>query len=203
MKRIRLSYWRAALGLAAAALMVAGALCAQEANGLRKAPELAFQIPGRGQHLLSQLHGRVIALEFILTTCPHCQAAAQTMTKLQQEYGPRGFQALDLAINGVDEGRTPEQADALVGLFAATYRVGFPVGWVQRDQFMAFMGFSFAEYTVVPQVVLIDRKGFIRYQTAARGEDKLREEGMLRQHIEELLAQHDGASAKTGSVAKR
>lgn len=186
----------------AIAMFCATGLFAQEANSLRKAPELAFQIPGQGQKLLSQLRGKVVVIDFILTTCPHCQAAAQMLTRLQAEYGPRGFQALDLAINGLDEGRTPQQADSLASMFQAMYRVGFPVGWIPRDQFMSFMGFSLAEYMVVPQVVVIDRKGMIHYQTAARGEDKLREEGTLRQHIEELLALHDTASTKT-HVAKR
>jgi hypothetical protein len=44
---------------------------------------------------------------------------------------------------------------------------------------------------VVPQIVLIDRKGFIRYQTPAEsGEewDKVMNETAMREHIEQLLA---------------
>jgi thiol-disulfide isomerase/thioredoxin len=179
---------------------------AQEANGLRKAPELAFHLPGQGDALLSQLRGKVVCVSFILTTCPHCQEASRVMTKLQQEYASRGFQAVDLAINGLDEGRTPQQADALVTMFARNFQVGFPVGWIPRDQFMSFMGFSLAEYTVVPQLALIDRKGYIHYQTAARG--GAHDEATLRPQIEELLAQGTGASAHSSSktrtaVAKR
>ena len=175
---------------------------AQDSNGVRKAPELAFTLPGQGEHLLSQYRGKAVALEFILTTCPHCQAASRLMSRLQQDYGPRGFQALDLAINGLDDGRTAQQADLLVETFARNFQVGFPVGWVPRDQFVTFMGFSFAELTVVPQLVLIDRKGYIRYQTPPRGEENAMKEATLRQRIEELLAP-SGASTKTRSVAKR
>ena len=179
---------------------------AQDAKQLRKAPELAFHLPGQGERLLSQARGHVVAVSFILTTCPHCQEASREMTKLQQEYGSRGFQAIDLAINGLDEGRTPQQADTLVEMFARNFQVGFPVGWVQRDQFMSFMGFSLAEYTVVPQLALIDRKGYIHYQTPARG--GAHDEATLRPMIEELLAQGAGASTHSSSktrtaVAKR
>lgn len=169
---------------------------AQTTNEIRKAPELAFHVPGQGEQLLSQYRGKVVALEFILTTCPHCQAASKVMTEFQQQYGSRGFQALDLAINGLDENRTPQQADVLIEMFSRNYQVGFPVGWVPRDQFMSFLGFSFAEYTVVPQLVLIDRKGYIHYQTPPRGDQNSTTPATIQQRIEELLALRDTVARK-------
>ncbi len=170
--------------------LASSSIQAQQAE-IRKAPELAFTIPGQGQRLLSQYRGKVVALEFILTTCPHCQAASREMTKFQQEYGPRGFQAIDLAINALDEGRTPDQAAQMVQMFAQSFQVVSPVGYIPRDQMMSFMGFNMAERMVVPQLVLIDRKGYIHYQTPA-GESadwqKLMNNNAIQQHIEELLA---------------
>ena len=69
------------------------------APAIRKAPEVAFTVPGKGQELLSQYRGKVVALEFIFTTCPHCQAASQMMSRFQNELGSRGFQAIDVAFN--------------------------------------------------------------------------------------------------------
>lgn len=154
----------------------------------RKAPELQFTVPGQGAELLSQLRGKVIALEFVLTTCPHCQAAAHVMSNFQREYGPRGLQAVDVAINATDENRTPDQAAALVQNFTNQYQVGFPVGYATRDEMAAFMDFSLAERFVVPQVILIDRKGMIHYQTPPLGDEHATREDVLRQRIEELLA---------------
>ena len=160
----------------------------EDSQPLRKAPELAYTVPGHGEQLLSQYRGKVVALEFILTTCPHCQAASRVMTNLQREYGPRGFQALDLAINALDDNRTPDQASQMVAAFAANFQVGFPVGFVPRDSFLSFTQHSITEYMVVPQLLMIDRKGYIHYQTPARGDSTSLQESTIRQRIEELLA---------------
>lgn len=166
------------------------------AEALRKAPELAFSIPGQGQKLLSQYRGKVVALEFIFTTCPHCQAASKVMTKFQSEYGPRGLQVIDIAVN--------PNADLLVDNFSKDFGVNFPVGWIPQDQMVSFMGFSSARF-VVPQQVLIDRKGYIRYQTPALEDenwDKLMKEDAIRQHIEELLAPDTSASHRARSASR-
>jgi len=186
--------------------LVASCLLFADSTELRKAPELAFNIPGQGQRLLSQYRGKVVGLEFILTTCPHCQAASRLMTKFQQEYGGRGFEALDLAINALDENRTPAQADGMATAFQQNFQVGFPVGWIPRDQMMAFMGFSMAERMVVPQLVLIDRKGYIHYQTPAGDSadwNKLMSEDAIRQHIEELLALGSTSASKHSSAGSK
>ena len=185
--------------------LIGGYLVAQAAP--RKAPELAFTLPGQGDRLLSQYRGKVVALEFILTTCPHCQASSHVMTGYQHEFGAKGFQALDLSINALDEGRKPEQASMMTESFANTYQVGFPVGYIGRDPMMSFMGFSIMDRMVVPQLVLIDRKGVIRYQTpAGDNEDysKLMNDSTIRQHIEELLAEPaSSASSHRRPVAKK
>lgn len=178
--------------IAAVAIVITVPAFGQDTNTPRKAQELAFSVPGQGQKLLSQYRGKVVALEFIWTTCPHCQAWSKIMTKFQQEFGSEGFQALDVAIN--------DNADLLVENFSKEQQVNFPVGWTLKDQMLSFMGFNSAYY-VVPQMVLIDRKGFIRYQTPEReseGWDKLMKEDVIRQHIKELLSQ--SASARSTST---
>ena len=169
-------------------LGLAAPLPAGEATAVRKAPELAFTLPQEGQKLLGQYRGKVVALEFILTTCIHCQAASKVMTRIQQEFGSSGFQALDLAINGTDEGRNPQGADALVQNFQSNFQVGFPVGWVGREQMASFLGISLMERSVVPQLVLMDRAGYIHYQTPPMGDEMSMKEETIRARIKELLA---------------
>ena len=109
------------------------------------------------------------------------------MTKLQREYGPRGFQSLDVAFN--------DNADLKVDDFVRDFHVGFPVGWTERDSVLGFLGLSVVDRFVVPQLQLIDRKGIVHYATppngvgseAANYENAMKEE-TIRQRIEELLA---------------
>ena len=168
----------------------------------RKAPELAFTIPGEGQKLLSQYRGKVVALEFIMTTCPHCQAASRDMTKYQAEFGGRGLQVIDLAINALDGTGGPSEAAEMVTRFKNSFQVGFPVGYLPRAEMMNFMGFTLADRMVVPQLALIDRKGIIHYQTPAvsgpQWESVMKEPG-LREHLEELLALGNSTAARSKS----
>ncbi len=166
---------------------------AQGQQTIRKSPELAFSIPGQGQKLLSEYRGKVVALEFILTTCPHCQAASHVMTGMQEQYGSRGFQALDVAIDA--------NADLLVENFAKDYHVGFPVGWTTLDHMMAYMGFT--DRPVVPQLTLIDRRGNIHYQTPRTGDAESMKPEVIKQRIEELLAGEKSSAAARARAARR
>jgi peroxiredoxin len=142
-----------------------------------KSPELAFKIPGQGDRLLTQYRGKVVALEFILTTCPHCQAASQVMNRMQERYGSKGFEAVDVAID--------PNADLKVENFAKEHHVNFPVGWTSLEQMMAYMGFT--ERPVVPQLSLIDRDGNIHYATPRLGDGESMKEDVIEKRIEELL----------------
>jgi peroxiredoxin len=168
--------------LLAAMAWVGGYLRADDLENVRKAPDLTFTIPGQGQKTLNDYLGKVVALEFIYTTCPHCQAASRVMSKLQNEYGSRGLQVIDVAVN--------PNADLLVENFAKDFQTTFPVGWTTSDHMTKFMGFADSRY-VVPQLVLIDRKGYIHYQTPATENEKwdaLMKEDAIRAHIEQLLS---------------
>ena len=158
-------------------------------TAVRKSPELAFTLPGQRQELLSHYRGKVVAIEFVLTTCPHCQAASKVMTKMQARYGSRGFQAIDVAVD--------QNAGSLVENFSKDYQIGYPVGWVTLDQMMAYMGFT--DRPVVPQLVLIDRSGNIHYQTPRMGDPESMKEEVIEKRIEELLIL--GARAQNRRVA--
>ncbi len=156
----------------------------------RKAPELTIVEPSGKQTLLSSYRGKVVALAFIMTTCPHCQAECGVLTKLQGELGSKGFQPLAVAFN--------ENSQFLVSPFVESLHITFPVGYakeratvvdfLQADDSPTSKGWN------VPQMVLIDRKGMIVAQSAPKGSPELQEETSLRQKITELL----GAAKKSG-----
>src|SRR5260370_7831091 len=83
----------------AALVLSALALQAEAPPALRHSPELVLRYNDGHQALLSSYRGKVIGLLFVHTTCPHCQHISQVFTQIQKEYGPPGFQPLDVPFN--------------------------------------------------------------------------------------------------------
>jgi thiol-disulfide isomerase/thioredoxin len=181
------------LAFAGVLTLAAGSFAEQGlAPAIRKAPEVAYTVPGEGQKLLSQYRGKVVALELIFTTCPHCQAASHVMSRLQNELGSRGFQAIDIAFN--------DNADLLVEGFIKDQRPAFPVGWTTRDQVLSFLGLSAVDRFVVPQLILIDREGMIHYQTPPLGDEESYKEETIRKRVELLLNASGSPRKQVSSV---
>lgn len=135
--------------------------------------------------MLRQYLGKVVALEFIYTTCKHCLPPALALEKLQLELSGQGFQAIEIAFN--------PNASVLADSFIADQNLKIPVGWTLGEQVSSFLGYGPADRFVVPQIVLVDRTGAIRYQTGVQGHDDLRTEPVLRQRITELLGGNPAA----------
>jgi len=169
----------------------------------RKAPEFTIVQSSGQQILLSSMKGKVVVLAFMETTCPHCQAESQMVTKLVKELGPRGFAALGVAFNQGVNGR-------MVADFMYQFNVGFPVGYSTEDPVVRFLGLSVMDRYVVPQVVVIDRNGMIRAQTEPLGNESpsLKSETALRSLIESLLKEggpvtSTHAAKKTSAATKK
>ena len=80
------------------------------------------------------------------------------------------------------------------------FQVGFPVGYAPRNSVLSYLGVSDIERWVVPQIVIIDRKGVIRAQSSAQGTADLQTESYLRKYLGELL---DEGASKTSAPAKK
>jgi peroxiredoxin len=168
------------IGLFLAASFVSLSLSAQPAMP-RKAPEFTVIEPSGKQVLLSSFKGKVVVLAFIFTTCSHCQAEIGVLNKLQGEFADKGFQPLAVAFN--------DNAGMLVNDFVQNFHVNFPVGSASRQTVMSYLQLSDSPENrwVVPQIVMIDRKGFIVAQSAPGGSPDLQEENSLRKRIADLL----------------
>src|SRR5689334_8745137 len=151
-----------------------GTLAVQGASPVpRPTKEFTITLPSGQQKLLSSYRGKVVMVACMFTTCPHCQALSKIITKLQKDLGPKGFQAFGAVFN--DEVNTPNAgANAQVtSNFVNQFEVGFPVGYASQASVMSYLGLSDIERWVVPQVVIIDRKGVIRAQSAGQGTAEL------------------------------
>jgi len=187
--------------IAIATALLASSVSLQAAAPVpRPTKEFTITLPSGKQNLLSSYRGKVVMTAFMFTTCPHCQALSKVITKLQGELGPRGFQALGVAFN--DEVNTPNAAanGQVTASFVNQFEVGFPVGYAPRNSVLSYLGVSEIESWVVPQVVIIDRKGVIRAQSAARGTAELQTETYLRKYLGDLLS--EGAAAKPAAPSK-
>ena len=178
---------RRLLSLSILCSMVTAAVLAAELP--RRAPEFALELPTGKQVLVSQYRGKVVALGFYFTTCPHCQTMCQFMQKLSGEYGARGFQPLGVVFREGD--------NLFVSSFAQNYRLTFPLAYSPRETVFNFLGENSAgTMTTVPQMVFIDRKGMIRFQSQINGDTNFFQEKTIRSRIEELLKEPAGKVTK-------
>ncbi len=163
----------------------------------RKAPELAVQLVTGEQVLLSQFRGKVVMIDFVHTTCPHCQNASTIVERLYKEYGPRGFQPLGVAFN--------DNASVLVPDFVKMLGLSYPVGVATRDTVLEYLQHSYAEPLYVPQMVFVDRAGTIRAQHGGLNDEFLRGdlEKHLRDQIEPLLKEPAPSQRKRQSSSQR
>src|SRR5947209_15106701 len=100
----------------------------------RKSPDFALHLADGKTLPLSQFHGKVVALAFISTTCPHCQHYTQTLSAIQKEYAPKGVQILGVAFN--------DGAQGLLPVFVQQFQPAFPMGWEDRVSALSFMQIS-------------------------------------------------------------
>jgi thiol-disulfide isomerase/thioredoxin len=119
---------------------------------LRRAPGFALPDGITGQERdLYDYRGKVVVLEFMSTTCPHCAAFADILGQVQQKYGER-VQVISIVNIPTDNPGTVKQ-------YVTGHKVSYPV--------LLDMGQMEYSYVVKPQVDLphlyvIDANGYIR-----------------------------------------
>lgn len=158
----------------------------------RKSPEFTIEQPSGKKTLLSSYKGKVVVLEFLYTTCPHCQKESQELTQLYHEFAPKGVQMLGVAFN--------DNAAVLVNGFTQQFNVAYPVGFSNPDAVLAYLGFSLMDRYVVPQLVVIDRKGNIRAQSGPQGDANLQDQNYMRNVINLILKEPATTSAHKSAV---
>jgi thiol-disulfide isomerase/thioredoxin len=159
----------------------------------RPAKEFTIIEPSGKQTLLSSMKGKVVYIQFLSTTCPHCQALSRVLTNIQNDLGPKGLQVFGVAFDD----SLPPQVDSYKKQFAQS----FPVGYAKRDTVLNYLGLSVMERLAVPQVVVIDRKGVIRAQSAPLTTPELQNDAQIRKLLGDLLAEGSAASAKAAKAA--
>lgn len=182
----------ALMGVALAAAVVV------EAQELpRPAMDYMITLPSGQTTSVAKYKGKVVALEFLLTTCPHCQRTAKALTQATKDFGAKGFQALGVAINP-----NPE-----IPKFIQDLGVNYPVGTGPRETVYSFLQHSvMSPNLMMPQLVFIDRSGMVRAQYDGTADFFKAEDKNVRAMIEKLLAEpavKNTSGTKTAVPAKR
>lgn len=137
-------------------MLLAGALAFGQ-NLPRQAPEEVIHFPGGKTAKVSDYHGKVVLVAFILTGCPHCQNTVGLLKGIQSELGKRGFQAIGLAVN--------EDAPSRLAQFHEKFKPNFPVGYCPNTDLPAFLQLRPDQRPLAPLLAFLDRKGVIRFET--------------------------------------
>jgi thiol-disulfide isomerase/thioredoxin len=155
-------------------------LSVEGASTPRALADVTVPMPDGKKIRLTQYRGKVLVVALVSTTCDHCISSLQMLSKLQQEYGPKGFQALGIAANdGAQE--------SLPGFIRL--QIGLPVGYLDQTTTMQVFDFKRDDSPFVPMYMFVDKKGTVRFQYAGKEDFFKNEEKNTRLLIEALLKQ--------------
>lgn len=125
-------------------------------NVPREAPELTLKTVDGSTVTLDSLKGKVVAVLWISTDCPHCQTTCEELAPIYQKYAGQGLEIMGMAVN--------PNAPGNIGRFKRDHGVRFPIGVSSRSDWMRFADLSVMARAYVPFMMLVDRKGVIRYE---------------------------------------
>jgi thiol-disulfide isomerase/thioredoxin len=161
----------------------------------RPVPATTFRLPDGSLIDLAKYRGKVVALEFLLTTCPHCQKCSALLQKMQQEYGPRGFQSIGVATN--------QMAHMLVNDYRRDFGLTYPVGFTSHETAVEWLQHPVMLTMYMPQLVFIDRNGMVRAQYPGTDKFFVDEETNMRKQIEALLNEPARGQGKAARPARK
>jgi len=120
------------------------------AGEARRAPGFSLTDVKGQEHDLADYRGKVVLLEFMQTTCPHCAAFTTVLNGIQQRYGDR------VAILAV---ANPPDNPTAVSQFMASHQVTYPILF---DCGQVAYSYVRAGSFDLPHVYLIDPNGMIK-----------------------------------------
>jgi thiol-disulfide isomerase/thioredoxin len=128
---------------------------------------------------LTQFQGKVVALAFIDTECPHCQHLTGVLNAIAKEYEGKGVQFVECAFNDIAAQRLP--------FFIQNFQPSFMIGYSQRDPVLNYLSYSILKPLYVPHMVFLDRKGVVRGDYAGESDFMTNPEKNVRAELDELL----------------
>ena len=173
-------------------MLVTSAFPLPSVSPARKSPEFTISGAAGKTTQLSAFKGKVVVMEFLFINSQHCMRVATMLNKLNNELGPRGFQAVGIAFDPPNTNSTGAQ---LLPAVVDYFKLSYPMGYAEKADVDSYLGRSGNEILNIPQVVVIDRSGMIRYTSGGRGGDpRLEDESSLRNLVLGLLKEMPSSS---------
>jgi peroxiredoxin len=120
----------------------------------RRAPGFSLMDTHYQQHDPQDYHGKVILIDFMQTTCPTCNALADTLVQVKSKYGDK------IVILSVVT--SPDTFDT-VNQFAAQHHAGWPILFDSGQVMMSYLKLTPGNLKVqFPHVFIVDGNGTIR-----------------------------------------
>jgi peroxiredoxin len=162
------------------------------AEPARPSPAFSIMRIGAAPLKLSQYRGKVVALAFIYTTCPHCQHLTTILNSVAKDYSARGVQVLECAFNDDAVPTMPE--------FLKQVDPQFPVGFATRASVMSYLQYAIADPRplYVPHLVFLDRAGTIRGDYPGEGPFFADPDANTRKQLDQML-KRSGPSASAST----
>jgi cytochrome c biogenesis protein CcmG/thiol:disulfide interchange protein DsbE len=113
-----------------------------------------YEFNGQSQINFSDLHGKVVVINFWASWCKPCEQEAAALQAAWQEYEPTG----QVVFIGADYVDTPTEANIYLKKFNITYPNG-----EDRDIQRARPLSQYFRITGVPETYFIDKNGVLRY----------------------------------------
>ena len=139
-----------------------------------KAPDFTLKDRSGKQWKLSSLRGKkVVLMDFGRSMCIPCKSVAGDLQTLENEYSKKGLQIFAVNLDGRDLASLPALVD--------TYKLTYPIllDW----KFDAARAYG---VPVIPFLVLVDKKGVVRYTHIGYGQNFIQ---TFRSKIRPLLAE--------------
>ena len=153
-------------------------LALQAGDSVARLPRPSGALIIDGRNVLASAAGRITVLAFVSTQCGRCAAAARVMQQASKEYPGAFFEAV-----AFDEG-----ADAAT--WSKKFDLSFPVRAVDRAAALKFLSLDSADTRIAtPQMVYIDKAGWIRAKSEPAGTPLLQTEDYMRILLNAMLKQ--------------
>jgi thiol-disulfide isomerase/thioredoxin len=135
--------------IASSLVLCAALLTAADAP--RRAP--GFALPDSHMQVfdLADYRGKIVLLEFMQTTCPHCASFAETLNQVQQKYGDKVV-ILSVVNSAQDNQNTVAQ-------YVAGHKSKYPILFDAGQMAFSYVRSGNLEF---PHVYLIDANGYIQ-----------------------------------------